>query len=153
MKECKYVFGVIFFQSLKFMIHHTASFQTFNLFILIGFSMLFYSCGTDSERPQLMEGSYSGTFTRGEESSPVELTFENGKFKGSSEAVKFPAICNGTYRLSGNLLEFQNACPWTAEFDWSLILSGSWNFQVNKEQLILTNSLGDQYSLNPITTF
>lgn len=120
-----------------------AFFRTF--YLMVGLVCLFSSCGTD--QPQLLEGNYSGTFTRGNESSNVQLVFENGKFEGSSEVTKFPAICNGTYQVSGNKIEFTNSCAWTAEFDWSLILAGSWTFLKTNNQLTMTHSNGDQYIL------
>lgn len=120
-----------------------AFFRTF--YLMVGLVCLISSCGTD--QPQLLEGKYSGTFTRGNESSNVQLVFENGKFEGSSEVTKFPAICNGTYQVSGNKIEFTNSCAWTAEFDWSLILAGSWTFLKTNNQLTMTHSNGDQYIL------
>lgn len=120
-----------------------AFFRTF--YLMVGLVCLFSSCGSD--QPQLLEGKYSGTFTRGNESSNVQLVFENGKFEGSSEVTKFPAICNGTYQVSGNKIEFTNSCAWTAEFDWSLILAGSWTFLKTNNQLTMTHSNGDQYIL------
>lgn len=120
-----------------------AFFRTF--YLMVGLVCLFSSCGSD--QPQLLVGNYSGTFTRGNESSNVQLVFENGKFEGSSEVTKFPAICNGTYQVSGNKIEFTNSCAWTAEFDWSLILAGSWTFLKTNNQLTMTHSNGDQYIL------
>jgi len=116
------------------------------LLLIFGFVGVLFSC--DTNQPQLLEGNYSGTFTRGNESSTVELKFENGKFEGNSEITKFPAICNGTYQVSGNKIEFTNSCAWTAEFDWGLILSGSWGLQKTNNQLTLTHSNGDRYILN-----
>lgn len=120
-----------------------AFFRTF--YLMVGLVCLFSSCGSD--QPQLLVGNYSGTFTRGNEISNVQLVFENGKFEGSSEVTKFPAICNGTYQVSGNKIEFTNSCAWTAEFDWSLILAGSWTFLKTNNQLTMTHSNGDQYIL------
>lgn len=37
--------------------------------------------------------------------------------------------------------------PWTAEFDWSLILSDTWDFSSKNDVLTLTNSIGDKYTL------
>lgn len=142
----KRLYDDLHFKTLRFMISNSQyPFSRF-LLLIIGFVVVLFSCDTD--QPQLLEGNYSGTFTRGNESSTVELIFENGKFEGSSEITKFPAICNGTYQVSGNKIEFTNSCAWTAEFDWTLILSGSWTFQKTNNQLILTHSNGDQYNLN-----
>ncbi|MEP4780703.1 MAG: hypothetical protein ABJZ18_07005, partial [Algibacter sp.] len=86
-------------------------------------------------------------FVRGGNNSNVELTFNNGNWTGESEIVKFPALCNGTYSNSGNVITFENACPWTAEFDWTLILGGEWDYSLNGNSLILTKTNGDKYTL------
>jgi hypothetical protein len=94
-----------------------------------------------------MDGHYTGTFNRGGISSYVELTLGDHSFSGESDTVKFPAICNGLYSISDKKITFENQCVWTAEFDWSLILSDSWNFNFVDNELTLTNSIGDVYRL------
>ena len=107
-----------------------------------------FACGNDDHiRPNLINGAYVGTFERQNNASNVILNFQNGQFTGESDTTKFPAICNGNYQISKNSITFENLCPWTAEFDWTLILSGMWNFQISGEELILTNSAGDKYTL------
>ena len=119
-----------------------------NILILIGLMFVILSCNNNDENPQTeINGEYVGIFERGENNSNVELTFNNGIWDGESEIVKFPALCNGTYSNSGNIITFENACPWTAEFDWTLILGGEWNYSLNGNSLILTNSNGDKYTL------
>tara|TARA_R110002124_G_scaffold214111_3_gene380152 strand:- start:66 stop:443 length:378 start_codon:yes stop_codon:yes gene_type:complete len=116
--------------------------------ILIGLIFVILSCNNDDENPQTeINGEYVGIFERGGNNSSVELTFNNGNWSGESEIVKFPALCNGTYSNSGNVITFENACPWTAEFDWTLILGGEWNYSLNGNSLILTKTNGDKYTL------
>ena len=118
------------------------------ILILIGLIFVIISCNHDDENPQTeINGEYVGIFERGENNSNVELTFKNGNWTGESQIVKFPALCNGTYSNSGNVISFENACPWTAEFDWTLILGGEWNFSLNGNSLILTKTNGDKYTL------
>ncbi|WMI65454.1 hypothetical protein RBH94_15485 [Aestuariibaculum sp. YM273] len=116
--------------------------------ILIGLMFVILSCNNDDESQQAeINGEYVGIFERGDNNSNVELTFNNGNWSGESEVVKFPALCNGTYSSSGNVIAFENACPWTAEFDWSLILTGEWNYSLDGNSLILTKTNGDKYTL------
>lgn len=118
------------------------------ILILIGLIFVILSCNNDDEKPQTeINGEYVGIFERGGNNSNVELTFNNGNWTGESEIVKFPALCNGTYSKSGNVISFENSCPWTAEFDWTLILGGEWNFSLNGNSLILTKTNGDKYTL------
>lgn len=116
--------------------------------ILIGLIFVILSCNNDDEIPQTeINGEYVGIFERGGNNSNVELTFKNGNWSGESEIIKFPALCNGTYSNSGNIITFENACPWTAEFDWTLILSGEWNYSLIGNSLTLTKTNGDKYTL------
>ncbi|MCX2745470.1 hypothetical protein OO013_16440 [Mangrovivirga sp. M17] len=118
----------------------------FKFFILIGLFITLYGCN-DDETQLKIEGEYTGTFERNGNTSGVELSLQNGTFSGQSETVKFPAICSGTYMVTNSAITFTNECPWTAEFDWSLILNGEWDYEYDNGTLIMTNSTGDKYIL------
>lgn len=104
-------------------------------------------CNQDDENLQALNGAYIGIFERDHVVADVELTLDNGTYQGQGERPKFPAICRGTYTVSGRKITFANDCFWTAEFDWTLILSGDWNFNLIGSTLILTHSNGDKYTL------
>lgn len=119
------------------------------ILILIGVFITTFACNKDDgdiSQPNI-NGKYIGFFERNGTTSNVDLTFSNGSWTGESEIVKFPALCNGTYSISGNVVTFENTCHWTAEFDWTLILSDNWNFELNGITLILTKNNGDKYNL------
>lgn len=117
-----------------------------NIFILFIGILVLLGCDKDTV-PRDIGGQYIGTFQRGDNRSHVELTLKGSNFSGESDMVKFPAICNGSYSISERTIKFENQCPWTAEFDWSLILSDTWDFSIDNNTLILTNSIGDVYTL------
>lgn len=118
------------------------------ILILICFLGVLISCNKKNDNIKLnINGNYSGTFERNGANSKVELTFNNGTYEGQSEFEKFPAICRGNYTSSGNKISFNNGCPWTAEFDWTLILSGDWKADLKNNILTMTNSIGDKYTL------
>jgi len=89
-------------------------------------------CDKDEKNfPKLQEGIYVGTFQRELVWSPsdtakITMTFSSNTWSGSSNKVKYPALCKGTYSIVGDTIIFENECAWTAEFDWSLILSGKY---------------------------
>jgi len=62
-------------------------------------------------------------------------------------AKNFPAVCSGTYAMSGDKITFTNECMWTADFDWSLVLNGEWNYTFRGETITFTHSNGDRYVL------
>lgn len=109
--------------------------------------VIMLGCNQDEENLQSLNGTYMGIFVRNQQAAKVELSFDNGTYQGYSERYKFPALCRGTYTVSGSKITFANDCPWTAEFDWTLILSGEWDFKLTGNILILTSSGGDKYTL------
>ncbi len=96
--------------------------------------LIFVSCENDDIIPvvEVPIGTYNGHFIR---SSPlgkyapsnVTLSFTADRFTGESDKIKYPAICNGTYKITGQEIEFINECAWTAEFDWTYILAANLN--------------------------
>ena len=114
-------------------------------FLVLLVAML--GCNQDEENLQALDGAYRGIFVRDQQAVKVELSFDNGTYQGYSERYKFPALCRGTYTVLRNKITFANDCAWTAEFDWTLILSGDWNFDLTGSLLILTHANGDKYTL------
>lgn len=115
--------------------------------IFVSILLMLFACNDDAINNHRIDGDYIGTFEKNGENSAITLKFDNGTFTGTSEIQKFPAICKGTYVISNNLVNFKNECVWTAEFDWSLILSGEWNYNLEGKDLVLTNSNGSIYNL------
>lgn len=116
------------------------------------FLIIFITTGCDRDPIQTisvseLRGEYTGTFERDGEVANVELQFNNRQYTGYSEIAKFPAICKGEFTIKSNVIVFTNICPWTAEFDWSLILTGEWVYQFTGNTLTLTSSIGDKYTL------
>jgi hypothetical protein len=95
-----------------------------------------------SKDEKVPEGVYTGTFQRqlafgGGDISNVTITFSSNTWTGSSDKVKYPALCHGTFSVSKQKITFTNDCAWTAEFDWSLILGGEYDFVSDGQQLKL----------------
>ncbi|WP_421812372.1 hypothetical protein [Flagellimonas sp.] len=116
------------------------------LYIII-FSI--FGCYKDNANNETeIQGFYKGIFERDGIVSNVELTLYGGTWMGESERSKYPALCNGSYSISRNVISFENACAWTAEFDWTLILSDDWNYDIKGNLLVLMKSNGDKYELS-----
>ena len=93
------------------------------------------SCKKANSTFLIPEGSYNGTFQRqtstGGAISNVTITFSANNWSGQSAFEKYPALCHGTYQAKGaDSVTFQNDCPWTAEFDWSLILAQDYKIKL-----------------------
>jgi hypothetical protein len=106
-----------------------------------GLAIAVFSCkkSNNSCAPLIPDGTYKGTFQRetatGGSSSTVSITVSGNNWTGKSETPEYPALCAGSFKLSGKSIDFQNACIWTADFDWSLILNGSYNFFIKGREL------------------
>ena len=119
----------------------------FGLFLLLG-------CEQDAA-PQ-PSGKYIGTFRRGTGGSvPVVLTFTGSAFAGAMSGglmlgsgipLGLPQICEGTFALNGNTINFQNTCAFAATIDASLILSSDWQSKASDNRLTLTRNQ-DRYDL------
>ena len=112
------------------------------------------SCNKSSSSISIPNGTYVGTFQRltsnGGQISNVTLTFSDSNWTGQSQFAKYPALCHGTYMTNGSAIVFKNLCMWTAEFDWSLILSSDYQYKLsgNSLQIRRNNNLyEDVYKL------
>jgi len=114
------------------------------LLSVVIFSILGVSCESDHQNAtEIPIGIYSGTFQRqlafgGGEIANVSITFSENTWTGQSDIAKYPALCHGTFSLDKSKIIFTNECAWTAEFDWSLILGGTYDFTLNGKQLVIT---------------
>lgn len=120
------------------------------------FSTLWLSCqkNDDNDSPDKLTGTYSGTFNRTgfADSSKVKISLGDNQFTGQSSIAKYPAICRGSYDLSDQTISFVDSCAWTADFDWTLILNGTYNISFvddNSIRIWRTNgAVTDEYLLS-----
>jgi hypothetical protein len=116
---------------------------------IIGLAMValvsFASCKKDKSDVEIPSGTYKGTFARvgaarWEPPAEVTLTFNGNQYAGQATAQYYPAVCNGTFSVSGNSANFKNACFWTANFDWTLVLDGDYEIETRGDSLFITRS-------------
>ncbi len=120
-----------------------------NLFLLLMCSPFAISCSDhDLSTVDSLNGTYVGKFTRvssldNTASSDVTIHFTDNEYEGHSSISKYPAICAGNYRHDGRVVEFTNNCMWTAEFDWTLILEGTFEVRRDGDVITLQKTQGD----------
>ena len=127
--------------------------KKFIFLIPIFFTLL--SCDKEEQGAiKIEDGLYNGTFQRElvwseSEKANITLTFSSNEWVGTSDFTKYPALCHGTYSIIGDSIIFNNGCAWTAEFDWSLILSGKYAISKNGDKIEFTrdyrNASNDTY--------
>lgn len=123
--------------------------------LCLSVAILIAACKKDSKDslPADFEGAYSGTFHRtGMDTTNVTLTFFQNHFEGQSSRQKYPAICQGSFDGNQDMISFTDSCTWTADFDWSLILNGSYRISFkpgNTLHIWRTNgTITDEYILS-----
>jgi len=102
---------------------------------LLCLTLLAVSCEKKNSKFVIPEGTYVGTFQRltsgSGQISNVTFKFSADNWTGHSQFEKYPALCHGTYKSSApDNITFENACIWTAEFDWTIILSREYKLKV-----------------------
>lgn len=117
---------------------------------LLCLTLFAVSCKKTNPDFVIPDGTYVGTFQRvttvGGQLSNVTITFSVNNWTGQSEFAKYPALCHGTYKVSGgDDVTFENACPWTAEFDWTLILSQDYKFKIVGDSLEISRSYNGSF--------
>ncbi|EOZ98719.1 hypothetical protein A33Q_1373 [Indibacter alkaliphilus LW1] len=89
-----------------------------------------------------------GTFQRivdGEAGAISEVTIKlnDGKWEGNSSVSRYPALCKGNYTLEDSKINFENECMWTADFDWTLILNGTFTVLFSDDSMIWEKVTGE----------
>jgi hypothetical protein len=101
------------------------------------------ACKKDKNNVRIQPGTYKGTFARvgaarWEPPAQVTLTFTGNQYNGQATVQQYPALCNGTFSVNGSTVNFENACMWTADFDWTLILDGDYEIATSGDSLFIT---------------
>ncbi|HEX7905102.1 MAG TPA: hypothetical protein VF487_14620 [Chitinophagaceae bacterium] len=125
---------------------------------VIGFIVLLVvltACNKVDSESNSLQGRYIGIFNRtGMDTAQVNLIFNANRFEGESNKQTYPAICRGSYDINYNSIHFTDSCAWTANFDWSLILSGDYNISFNEGTVRIwktTGNITDEYLLRQPT--
>jgi hypothetical protein len=82
----------------------------------------------------------------------VTITIQGDRFEGISSFRNYPAICDGTVHPESVSVHFKNECVFTADFDWTLILGGTYRVSQERNTITLVKSYGggryDTYTLS-----
>ena len=115
------------------------------IFLLLVILLTLAACEKEQNSALLADGIYKGTFIRSSPNvryapSKVTLTLANNTFTGSSDTNNYPAICTGTFTVVGNMINTTNSCFFTADFDWTFIFNGEFDYEVEGNKLTLSKS-------------
>ena len=110
--------------------------------ILFLFVILFWGCEDADTNFNLQDGNYSGAFTITDsngisQSGNVMFSFSNNSYTVIPEKLYLPPVGAGTFSAIGNNIILNDTAIHTAEFDWTLILNGSFEISYNGSVLTL----------------
>lgn len=123
--------------------------------LVIGISSCEKSKSTSAGIP---DGTYFGTFQRNSangigQTANISITLHSGIWFGESDLANYPALCRGTYQIDGNKIKLKNECVWTAQFDWTLILVGEYDFVFKEDSLTFSKSSANATTGSFIDTY
>jgi len=114
--------------------------------IIVALISLSAGC-SDKLSVNTFNGTYAGEFfyvepekrLENKVSAPAAVTFSGENFSSVGNENRLPAGGSGRFDvLKNNLVNFNDENIWTANFDWGLILSGKYNYELKGDSLILT---------------
>lgn len=119
-----------------------------NLILIIVLFIAAQSCKNGNEVESNLSGTYQGTFIRSSMTAKympaeVTITFTEKGYTGTSNIIKYPAIGSGTYKIIGDTIKFLGNGYWTADFDWSLIMSGDYILTKEGSEIIIQKDYKD----------
>lgn len=121
-------------------------FRFFNLFLFLILPFAFSGCSKTDKKISVLTGIYSGTFYRHlllsslspAGSGSVTVTFSENNYTCTANPNRIPAGGSGNYQISNQEVQFKDTNIWTADFDWGLILNGTYTVERKSDSLILT---------------
>ncbi|MBB6108433.1 hypothetical protein [Mucilaginibacter lappiensis] len=110
-------------------------------FILLSATLSFTACTKDKATapPQKLDGTYTGAFT----SSSTDATNATAKVVISGKTYQatlntaFGVSSKGSYATGNNQIAFTDSTVHTANFDWGLLLNGTYTSTTKGDSLIL----------------
>lgn len=107
--------------------------------ILLIFSGMF-SCQKNINK--ITDGTYTGRFTvyynSGIKTGITSVEFKKGRFVCKGNTDRIPAGGSGSFSIEENKIKFNDENFWTADFDWNLVLDGTYNYSFNGKKLLFS---------------
>ena len=110
-------------------------------FILLSATLSFTACSKNEATPlpQKLDGTYTGAFTStsvGATNATAKVVI-TGKTYQATLNTAFGVSSKGSYVTSNNQIAFTDSTVHTANFDWGLLLNGTYSSTTKGDSLIL----------------
>lgn len=121
-----------------------------SLFVLTT-SLFFLSCSKEILQSTTIDGSYQGVFEWTNTNPAVDfmplkgdvtVTFEGLNYSSTGNANYVPASSGGKYFIKKDVMTFTDTMMHTANFDWNMLLNGSYAYSISGDNITLTKIVG-----------
>lgn len=114
------------------------------IFCLLALLLIFSACRKENNAREF-KGTYEGTYRI--KANGIFL-IEDSKILLSSPnftVLKGSKLGSGTFNVDSKMeVSFRDTNVWTADFDWTILLDGTYTYQALGDSLILTKYTGQQ---------
>jgi hypothetical protein len=116
-----------------------------SLLVLLFCAGIATGCKKDSVTTQQLQGNYTGRLvSKDGQPGPTDFNVQlsGGTYKASSTSGILPLGTKGSFTVNSNQVVFVDSLAHTANFNWGLLLNGSYTAQFKGDSLILVKSDG-----------
>jgi hypothetical protein len=118
--------------------------------IILTSMLLLFSCNKEAMEPHesepayqsISDGTYVGTFSVQysllTKTAPVTIVIDKGKYSCTGNSDRIPAGGSGAFSNDNKTITFVDVNFWTCEFDWNLILSGTYIYISDGNKLLIS---------------
>ena len=114
-------------------------------------SLFCLSCSKEILQSTNIDGSYQGVFEWTNTNPAVDfvplkgsvtVTFDGLNYSSTGNSNYVPASSGGKYFIKKDVMTFTDTMMHTANFDWNMLLNGSYAYSITGDNLILTRTVG-----------
>ncbi len=116
------------------------------VFSLWAVLLIFASSCSKIAKPEDLEGTWKGTFSVTDTAGfthtvePIKVIFRGTSYTSDKGPNNMPAGGSGVYQISDNKLIFLDQNVWPANFDWTYILNGTYQYKFKLKSLYFSRT-------------
>jgi hypothetical protein len=119
--------------------------KIYNLLVLLSFVVIATGCKKVNITTQKLQGNYTGQLVSKSDQPSVtnfNVQLSGNTYQASATSGVLPLGTKGSFKVNNNQVVFVDSLAHTANFNWGLLLNGSYATQLKGDSLILIKSDG-----------
>jgi hypothetical protein len=123
--------------------------KTLSLLVFLVACLVIAGCKNENVTPQQLQGTYKGSFASVNTASAsdrsgllggsAQVVISGSNYQGGSTAAQ---QSRGSYVIENNDIIFTDSLAHTADFNWALLLNGTFKQSTKGDSLVWTKTLG-----------